>query len=313
MPCFSPLQANFGLRSDGKKELCFSNSLGRLFERGVKSVGDSLTLPCGSCIGCRLERSRQTALRCVHESRMHEHSCFVTLTYDDDHLHKLCRKTDAGYSLERSHVQKFIKRLRFAVSRGLFSSSVSKVVVFGSGEYGDSNGRPHFHLILFGVNFFDRVVCGVRDGFRYYRSKLLESLWSFGFSCVCDFSFEAAAYVARYCLKKVKGKDALDYYKGRTPEFGIFPSRPALGKSWYQAFGCRDLENHDSCIARGHECKPPRYYDKLRERDNPDGLAAAKRIRLERSVVQASDNTFERLNTKRICVESKIKSLVRKL
>lgn len=62
-------------------------------------------LPCGRCIGCRLEQSRQWATRIMHEAQLHEHNSFVTLSYDDAHL-------PDGASLVLEHQQKFLKRLR---------------------------------------------------------------------------------------------------------------------------------------------------------------------------------------------------------
>ena len=45
-----------------------------------------ITLPCQQCIGCRLERSRQWAIRCMHEASLYDKNCFLTLTYSDDYL-----------------------------------------------------------------------------------------------------------------------------------------------------------------------------------------------------------------------------------
>ena len=56
MPCYKPLSAYQSLHEDarGKREVIFGNC--------VDSKGRScapILLPCGQCIGCRLERSRQ--------------------------------------------------------------------------------------------------------------------------------------------------------------------------------------------------------------------------------------------------------------
>ena len=80
MPCYHPIQAwrSRYVNSNGKYNVVFN----------IQSADTSapLTIPCGRCIGCRLERSRQWAMRCVHEAEMHDENVFVTLTYDDDHL-----------------------------------------------------------------------------------------------------------------------------------------------------------------------------------------------------------------------------------
>jgi hypothetical protein len=68
-------------------------------------AGMPLQLPCGQCVGCKLERSRQWAVRCMHEASLYENNCFVTLTLDDDHL-------PSDGSLDKDIFQRFMKRLR---------------------------------------------------------------------------------------------------------------------------------------------------------------------------------------------------------
>lgn len=68
--------------------------------------GDLLKLPCGQCIGCRLEKSRQWAVRCLDEAQMHSENCFITLTNTDESVAKYGRSLDVGV------FQKFMKRLR---------------------------------------------------------------------------------------------------------------------------------------------------------------------------------------------------------
>ena len=96
MTCFYPLQAYYGeRRSNGKNSVVFDS---RLSNSSVE-----LKLPCGQCVGCRLERSRVWAMRCLHESQLHDFSSFVTLTYDE---------CPSDGSLNYWHFQKFMKRLR---------------------------------------------------------------------------------------------------------------------------------------------------------------------------------------------------------
>lgn len=82
MLCYSPLVAWRGERlPSGKRSVVFKKS------DAVQSLSAfEIKLPCGQCIGCRLERSRQWAMRCVHEASLYEKNCFITLTYDDSHL-----------------------------------------------------------------------------------------------------------------------------------------------------------------------------------------------------------------------------------
>ena len=77
MTCFYPLDAwVHGKTESGAKLLSFSY-------HPAKSNGlmPDLKVPCGQCIGCRLERSRQWAIRCMHEASLHDKNCFITLTF----------------------------------------------------------------------------------------------------------------------------------------------------------------------------------------------------------------------------------------
>jgi hypothetical protein len=307
MPCYFPLQATFSVRKDGKKDIRFSESKSRLFRLGCKSFGDNnLSIPCGRCMGCRLERSRQWAVRCVHESKCFDDNCFLTLTYAPEFVPK-------DGSLVRKHVQDFLKRLRFKFSD-------IKIRVFYCGEYGDKLSRPHYHLCLFNFDFKDRERLYKVNDFWYYRSAVLESLWSdpvtgksFGHSTVCDFSFETAAYVARYCTKKINGPDAKAHYGNRVPEFAGMSLKPGLGKTWFDKFGSTDLFPHDNVISRGCRSKPPRYYDILRERVDPVGFAKAKESRRLLGEEMSDDSTFERLATRLRCMESRTRLLIRRM
>nr|QJB18765.1 MAG: replication initiator protein [Microvirus sp.] len=300
MPCYFPLQATFSLRADGKKDIKFSNANARLFQLGVKPLGDSgLSLPCGRCMGCRLEKSRQWAVRCVHESKCFDDNCFVTLTFAPEHL-------PPDGSLCRKHVQDFLKRLRRKFED-------RKIRVFYCGEYGDKLGRPHYHLCLFNFDFKDRVRMYKVNNFWYYRSSILESLWTFGNSICCDFSFETAAYVARYCTKKINGSQADSHYGGRTPEFAGMSLKPGIGKTWFDKYAKSDLFPHDNVVSRGARSKPPRYYDVLREREDPVGFAEAKEARRLQGEENADHATCKRLAVRLKCLESRTRLLVRRL
>ena len=41
-------------------------------------------IPCGQCIGCRLDRSLDSAVRAHHESLLYDRNYFLTLTYTND-------------------------------------------------------------------------------------------------------------------------------------------------------------------------------------------------------------------------------------
>jgi hypothetical protein len=206
-----------------------------------------ISLPCGQCIGCRLERSRDWAVRCVHESKLWKENCFITLTYNNENL-------PAHSSLVRQDLTKFFKRLRKRYNH--------QIRYFACGEYGDKLHRPHYHAILFNHDFQDKFL--FQNGkFPLYISPALNEIWPFGHSVVAGFSFESAAYTARYCVKKITGKDAREHYGDRLPEFSAMSRRPGIGHDFFYKY-YDDIVNYDTVVTRnGVICRPPRYYDKL--------------------------------------------------
>lgn len=295
MACYSPIAAY----RDPVRGLVFSD-FGR---------GDQILLPCGRCIGCRLERSRMWATRCVHEAKMHHDNCFVTLTYDDEHL-------PANGSLRYRDFQLFMKRTRKKFKRVRF---------FMCGEYGEQTSRPHYHAVLFGVDFPDRVpYCKGESGFMTYESKILAALWPHGMATVGDFSFETAAYTARYIMKKVTGEAALDHYAVgldpetgevlmREPEFAHMSLKPGIGASFFAQYGESDILNRDSVIINGAECSVPRYYDKILRRTDEARYLQIKDQRLLDNYRLRYDNTDTRLEVKRRVTEARVSFLKRKL
>ncbi|WNK13985.1 MAG: replication initiator protein [Microvirus sp.] len=217
-------------------------------ERG--KIRRSLELRCGRCIGCRLSRAQMWSVRCVHEAQMHENSIFVTLTYSDEFL--------PGPSLLYVDYQLFMKRLR---------ESVGPVRFFMCGEYGEENLRPHFHALLFGVDFEDRKSIGS----NLYTSATLEKIWGKGHCPFGSVTKDSAAYVARYSVKKVNGEAAKDHYSrvdSRTgeivdcvPEFGRMSLRPGIGYTWFAKYWRDVYAARDGVVVDGTTVTAPRYYD----------------------------------------------------
>lgn len=244
MPCYHPI---IGWRAkhknaSGRRPLVFNPN------EGFKDM--EVKIPCGRCIGCRLENSRQWAVRMMHEAQMHEENCFLTLTYNDDHV-------PSDFSLCLDDYQKFMKRLRKSIAP-------KKVRFFHCGEYGETTGRPHYHAILFGHNFADREFYKATHGGNLFISQTLDDLWQHGNCNIGDVTFESAAYVARYVTKKITGDMAETHYQGRQPEYATMSRRPGIGMPWFEKFG-KEVYRRDDVVVRGKLCKPPRFYDKALE------------------------------------------------
>lgn len=236
-----------------------------------------LLLPCGQCAGCRLERSRQWAMRCVHEASEYDANCFITLTVQDKDLYRRYvtwhKDRDLYYSgsLDKSAFPKFMKRLRKEIHPHV-------VRYYHCGEYGSEFGRPHYHACLFGFDFPDKVQWGERNHLPVWRSEVLERLWPFGQCEIGTMTFESAAYVARYIMKKITGRASGSHYRAvcletgeelqRTPEYTTMSRRPGIGRRWFDKWAS-EVYQWDEVPVRGKMARPPRFYDKLYELEQP--------------------------------------------
>lgn len=272
-----------------------------MFKRPFDFPGESFPLPCGQCVGCRLERSRQWAMRCLHEASLYERNCFVTLTIRDSVLAEYeCKVCGDGASLCVCQFQRFMKRLRKRFPRVPGETGIR---FFHCGEYGEKEGRPHYHAAIFNFDFADRVFHRQSSsGFPLYRSRILDEVWGLGFSWIGDVSFESAAYVARYIMKKVNGKEAEAHYGGRKPEYVTMSRRPGVGAGWFKKFKA-DVFPSDGVVVRGREMRPPRFYDGLFEVDNAEEFAIIKRKRIQAALAIPE---FER-SLARLAVCEKVK------
>jgi hypothetical protein len=192
-----------------------------------------------------------------------------------------------------------------------------------AGEYGENFGRPHFHACIFGYDFHDKKLWQrTSAGSMLYRSKHLETLWPFGYSSIGDVNFESAAYVARYIMKKVTGKQQENHYteidqetgeiKKRTPEFNKMSLKPGIGRDFYKKY-TSDIYPQDYVILRGKKVKPPKYYDKQYKIDQPYEYDELLYMREKNAKLNSEDNTPERLYAKETVTLAKLQKLKRNL
>lgn len=317
MTCYHPLQAwqSDLLNNKGKRDVIFKKAVGFT----------EIQLPCGQCIGCRLERSRIWALRCVHEASLYSKNCFITLTFNNESLDSRNNK----YSLDKSDFQLFMKRLRkrfhgvdSVVSESNPDGKIFPIRFFHCGEYGELYGRPHYHACLFNFDFPDKVFLKRKNDNDYYTSESLSELWPYGFSVIGDVTFDSAAYVARYIMKKVTGDDADEHYNlldvstgevfTRIPEYTTMSRMPGIGKRWIQEY-LTSVYPRDAVRINGQSVKPPRYYDSFLESEFPDDFSEIKSRRKENARVNSYDNGLLRLAQKEYCKKQQISLLKREL
>jgi len=245
----------------------------------------------------------------MHEAQMHEQNSFITLTYDNAHL-------PSDRSLHYRDFQLFIKRLRKRFTG-------RRIRFYMAGEYGEKLGRPHWHACIFGLSFDDKKLWRRSpSGANLYRSQDLELLWPFGHSSIGDVTFESAAYVARYIMKKVTGKNAEEHYTEidpesgeitkRKPEFTKMSLKPGIGYEWYKKY-TSDVYPHDYVVVRGKKVKPPKYYDKNYKIENPFEFDELLYFREKSAKLNYEDNTPERLLVKEQVTQAKLQKLKRNL
>lgn len=332
MACYKPLTA-YQLPAGGPL----------LFQPHRKA--QKIFIACQQCIGCLLEDSRKWATRCMHEARMHKYNCFLTLTFDNDH------RPDS-HSLDHRYYQLFVKKLREAMQRQLllppappgseggggehnrnnilFTAPVapekrlarqplSVLRYYMCGEYGELNGRQHYHANMFGIDFADKKYYRETPaGYALYKSATLDKIWGQGYATIGELTWESAAYTARYLLKKAgeKQKDVeiLNPDTGeiiiRKREYAKMSRNPGIGKTWLKQY-YSDAYPHGSVIVNGHETLPPRYYDDYFKQLDEKGYTALKLARRAKQFGKELDLTRYSLQAGESITRAKMQFLKR--
>lgn len=263
----------------------------------------------------------------MHEASLWPDNEFITLTYNPENL-------PAGRTLVVEHFQLFMKRLRKHYAP-------RTIRFYQCGEYGEecgtchknrkqcecisfskSLGRPHYHAILFNIVFPDKRLWTTIRGNPIYESPTLRKIWGMGFATVTGVTFQSAAYVARYILKKQTGDFSIPRYQYTDPETGEMTIRKGeyttmsrnkgIGEGWFKKFR-DDVYPDDFIVHEGKRYKTPRFYDKMfkREPDGEEYLAVVKRRRTDDAKNRASDNTPARLTVREEIQQEKINRLKR--
>lgn len=320
MVCFHPVTQYKSFTEDGKIKW--------VFDKGKAAMGllaQPVVRPCGQCIGCRLDKSRDTATRCLCESQMYSRNCFITLTVDDEHMNEVF----PGFGLCHRPWQLFLKQLR---KRFAGYDRVEKpdwwpdnqvwnyypIRALMCGEYGSLLKRPHYHACLFNFDFEDKTLWTIRNGVKLYRSAELEKLWPYGYSTIGEVNFQSAAYLSRYVTKKITGDMADEHYFNpetgeiMKSEYVQYPRGFGLGRLWLDKYET-DVYPSDLIVMNSGKLKirPPRYYDKIYDLTNPDKFADIKAERIKRASAHSNDTTFERLLVREQCQMARFQKLHR--
>lgn len=228
-----------------------------ILNQGLKNYNYEI-IPCGKCIGCRLDYSRTWANRGYLESKMWQNNYFVTITYNEENLPE-------NKSLVPEHLTNFIKKLR---RNGDYNGwQHTGIRYIAAGEYGDKLERPHYHLILFNCNlptesFYEPHIIKKET---FWRNNIIEECWKYGYSSVSNVSWNNIAYVARYITKKQYGEKSKEHYGDRQPEFFRASRKPGIGMTWLEEH-MEEVYATDEIIVQNRKGsikqKPPRAFDK---------------------------------------------------
>lgn len=220
---------------------CFSPYL-------LKQDGEIIPVRCGNCVSCVMQKAREWSLRCVHELKYHKTGCFITLTYNNDCL------PDDG-KLNYSDFQLFMKRLRKRYGKG--------IRYFVVGEYGDKGNRPHYHALLYGIDFSDdRILIRSNRSSPLFRSHILEKLWQKGFCSIGNITNRSANYCARYTMKKLTVLYDNEYNDYR-PKLHC---SKGIGRKWCEQW-ISDVLKRKYIVYDNQKYGVPRYYLKLASDD----------------------------------------------
>lgn len=292
MPCFHPLKMYPSRTSPGQLTMRYSEAWTDLPHTPVR---------CNQCSGCKLENARQWALRIKHEASEHDNNTFITLTYDNEHLPE-------GGTLVLKDWQDFMKRVRKKYK-------YKKLSFYHCGEYGEKQGRPHYHAIIFNHQFTDLTPIPRKKDL--YTSEQLLKLWQHkGHVSVGSVTFESASYVANYVQKKINGPKAevinqsngLRHYERMMPdgeiitlkpEYATMSRNPGIAANWL-AKNHKDIYPSDFVTHKGKKQGLPKYYDKQYEILYPDQMEEIKKQRQLKMKKLAHQYTPEALKAKEI-------------
>lgn len=184
-----------------------------------------LVLPCGKCIGCRVARTKEWAMRLLHEFQYWDKASYVTFTYSNEFI-------PVDSSINKKHLQLLFKRVRKNTKR--------LIKYYACGEYGEKKMRPHYHAIVYGISPAEK--------------NLLKECWHYGTIYSGTVTYESCRYVAQYIDKKYNLKTLKD---GLTIPFQIQSN--GFGLKWAND-NALQLHQQKHTTIQGVKQSIPRYY-----------------------------------------------------
>jgi len=196
-------------------------------------------IACGKCKECCKAKSREWRIRLTEEMKTEKHAKFVTLTFSNEELIKLCKEknTTESNAIAKIAVKRFLER-----HRKKYKKSIKHWLITELGH--ENTERIHLHGILF----------------KDIEVEELTELWKYGF-----------VHIGKYCNSKtinyiIKYATKIDnQHKGYTP---IILTSPGIGKGYIQTTTVKRNYFNDEIgqtkesyrLPNGHEVALPIYY-----------------------------------------------------
>lgn len=204
---------------------------------------------CGQCPNCKKSKSLEWSIRARHELITSKKAVFITLTYNNKNLKREAAKAENRFDrrgvLCQEDVQKFMKRLRKYYKQRTLR-------YFYCGEYGEKKWRPHYHMILFGVDYTEVTEEGIGNIWTHGKADVSQQF-------VTD---NAISYIVGYVKKKIPGRtQAYEKYEGNNRPKPYLRASQGLGGEWSDIHideWSRTLE----IAYKGYQVPVPRYYIK---------------------------------------------------
>ena len=204
-------------------------------------------IPCGICLGCRLDKAGDWANRLLMEIKTQPvNNWFLTVTYDEEHY---------PISLSKRDIQLFLKRMRKKQSFRYFIA----------GEYGTKTFRPHYHMILLSYE--------IGETKQWDKQQLemldLEKTWGKGRILGTEANAATIAYTTAYTTKKAYNIEK-EWPNMLEKPFILMSRKPGLGYKYLETR--LDTISEEGKIYVNGARKLPRYAKKLIEKQNPELL-----------------------------------------
>lgn len=211
----------------------------------VKTKTGVVNAPCGRCLSCCIAKQSALSFLCQKElQRVYSSglgASFLTLTYNKNNVPYVSEKS-CYQTLSKSDLQKYLKRLRRYIER----SNLPTIRFLACGEYGDSLGRPHYHLVIFGLS-------------DYLARKFTRSAWKLGLFQVGPLLPGGLRYVLKYMTKSRTDREIEQFYNSQGIQKPFIQHSQGLGRDWIFNHADEIAENGYTFVSRGKKRLYPKY------------------------------------------------------